>query len=83
MGLGWSASDERKMQKSFGFGRANFARFIDLQEVHMPISPSRVVRFDCSSVPRWCMPAAVCDLPAACAVSSLGGMFVSLSVAHD
>ena len=33
MGLGWSSSDECKMTQSFGFGRADFARFIDLQEV--------------------------------------------------
>ena len=31
LGLGWGSADEKKMRKSFGFGRDDFARFIDLQ----------------------------------------------------
>jgi hypothetical protein len=31
LGLGWSSADEKKMRKSFGFGRNDFSRFIDLQ----------------------------------------------------
>jgi hypothetical protein len=31
LGLGWSSADEKKMRTSFGFGRADFSRFIDLQ----------------------------------------------------
>ena len=31
LGLGWGSADEKKMRKSFGFGRDDFSRFIDLQ----------------------------------------------------
>ena len=33
VGLAWSSSVEHKMTQSFGFGRSDFFRFIDLQEV--------------------------------------------------
>lgn len=31
--LGWSSADERKLQRSFGVGRADFPGFVDLAEV--------------------------------------------------
>lgn len=31
LGLGWGCNDEQQMRKSFGFGRDDFSRFIDLQ----------------------------------------------------
>lgn len=33
VGLAWSSTVEHKMMQSFGFGRSDFFRFIDLQEV--------------------------------------------------
>lgn len=44
MGWGWGArsSDERKFQRTFGFGRADFANFIDLQEVFASLGYSQV-----------------------------------------
>jgi len=33
VGLSWDSSDETKMRSSFGFGRADFDRFVDLSEV--------------------------------------------------
>ncbi|EFJ51774.1 hypothetical protein VOLCADRAFT_87286 [Volvox carteri f. nagariensis] len=33
LGFGWDSADELKMQGTFGIGRADFRRFLDLQEV--------------------------------------------------
>ncbi|GMH35656.1 hypothetical protein BSKO_03524 [Bryopsis sp. KO-2023] len=33
VGFGWERADELKMRKSFNWGRSNFNRFVDLQEV--------------------------------------------------
>ena len=33
LGFSWDSSDEGKMQRTFGFGRSSFARFLDLQHV--------------------------------------------------
>ncbi|GIL46137.1 hypothetical protein Vafri_3184 [Volvox africanus] len=33
LGFGWDSADESKMRGTFGFGRTDFRRFLDLQEV--------------------------------------------------
>lgn len=41
IGLGWDCCDERKMQTSFGMGRADFAAFLDLAHIGKALGYSR------------------------------------------
>jgi hypothetical protein len=41
LGFSWDSSDEGKMQRTFGFGRSTFARFLDLQHVAASLGYSR------------------------------------------
>jgi hypothetical protein len=33
VGFAWDSADEKKLQRTFGFGRESFPGFIDLQDV--------------------------------------------------
>ncbi len=42
--LGWSSSDEGKLQRSFGVGRADFPVFVDLADVFQNLGYEGQVR---------------------------------------
>ena len=48
VGLAWTSSVEHKMTQSFGFGRSDFFRFIDLQEVGVAGSHKAIASYHSS-----------------------------------